>query len=254
MPKKSSIYIKDWTSRLLGEENLTLNNDLIDALVKNEFLPVAWENLESSFLSFYNSDPGSYDIRSLLTAAADVVTMPDYYTQPHLSELEEAQALRLIGDFLIGSDWSETYEYDLSGDYDPEKYQRWLSGLADCYNIAVREIDFYNEYKPKLESVGLKYSSNSGFRIQEEDVCKYELYQKKEQEIRTLIDAHVPPYDYLKIIIDNWAFYRRFERKLQPQIEFCILCSSKPMWSAHMVCRLRRYMTHLSQKYMLQDK
>lgn len=254
MPKKSSVYLKDWTIRLLAEENLLFNNDLIDALIKKNFLPSAWEYLEASFQSFYDTDPTDSDIRPLLAAIADVVSLPSYSTEPHLKESEEVQVLRMLGDFLISCDWSQTYDYGLSGDYDPEKFQRWLSDLANCYDIAVREIDFYKTLSPKLKSVGLEYSSTSGFQIEENDLLQSEFYKKMGHEIRSLIDQHLPPYNYWNVVIQNWRFYRRFENKLQPQLEYCILCSSKPEWTSAMLCRLRRYLVHLSQKYINQTE
>lgn len=254
MPKKSSVYLKDWTIRLLEEENLSFNNDLIDALIKKNYLPGAWGNLESSFLRFYSSDPTDSDIRPLLAAIADVASLPNYATEPHLEESEEVQVLRMLGDFLISCDWSQTYDYGLSSDYDPEKFQRWLYDLAACYDIVVHEIDLYKKFASKMESVGLAYSPVSGFQLQENDVCQYELYKTTGKEIKDLLNEHLPPYKYWRVIIQNWKFYRRFEGKLQPQLEYCILCSTKPEWTPAMLCRLRRYLTYLSKKYINQTE
>lgn len=246
MARKSSIYIKTWVERLLEGEGLSLNNDVIDNLIRYKYLPVAW-GLDQSFEAYYDSK--DYDIRRLLIAVGNVVTMPDYYNGPHLDAEEQIKILNFISSFLVRSDWDMTYDPYRTGDYDPKDYIRWLDGIAQFYDVAVREITWYLQMRDQLEKVGMVYPSRNGFKISDNDVKMLSMYEHKAEEWREQIKKHLPPASYLRMIITEWDFLSRFDQKPQAEIEFLILCSHKPLYSEKMVRDLRQYLNRVSRKY-----
>lgn len=248
MAKKTSIYLKEWISLLLKENNRTFSNETLDYVMEKAFLPTKW-GLDFSFKAYYS---GVKDIRILLADICSIVSFPDYYNGMRLTPNEELHVLQLLSDFIRRNDWEKEWEPKISGDYDPKNYRVWLSGLAYCYEVAQREISFYNnlqKLKQKLNDNQVRYTSQSGFHLYEGDLKLVDYYKEMEIYVKDLLQQHLSPARYLDIIIESWEFYRRFKKRMRTELEFIFLCSSSPVYSSEMVKDLREYLKRLSDKY-----
>lgn len=247
MAKKTSVYLKDTVINLLDEEGISFNNDTLDMLIRRVYLPLGW-GLSPQFENYYS---GNLDIRVLLTAVASLVAMPSYSKDPLLSKEDAFNLMNMIREFINRNDWSRTYDPIISGDYDPERYEVWLSGLAERYKTAARDVKIYISFKDKHgDDISIEsYGNHSGFHMIEDDLEKYDYYIMMEQEIKQQLAEKHPPGHYLGIILENWDFFWRFDRKPLTEMEYCLLCSGKPVYSTRMLKDLRYYLIDLTKKY-----